>query len=487
MSTASTQQRVETSSGHPLSCSFNGSVKVVGSSSSMTAHAGVLALREVDQRLGLSRSLAERITDTRDPQRVTHQLDELLRARLLLMAAGHRDQDDVDQLRDDPVLRLAACGDRGNGVIDRELASQPTQSRLVEMLTSPENRAALDDGLIDWSAQAFRALTPRHRRDRGVVIDLDALPIGVHGNQDGAWYSAHYGKRCYSALCAMLRGTETWVKAELRPGTQHCSDGAVDFLQDLIPKVEEKIAPVRGICGDAGFPDEDMLSMLEEAGTPYAFRITNYTPLQKMAEPYLRRPPGPQPSTPREWYVESTYQAAAWSKLRRVVLVLVEKPGELFLDYFWILTSWTPKQLNGGRLIDFYRRRGRMEACIGELNTALAPRLSSVNRPKTHIRNQTIKHRSEPRNVAWANHVTFVLFAFAYNLGTTTSHLLTAGEGNGSSRSLRSVQDWIIRTPARITRTARRIIVHLTRPVEEAIRKLWRVLETAQQRLHALE
>ncbi len=66
-----------------------------------------MLLREVDERLGLTRWLGERLTDTRDESRITHSLRELVRTHLLLLAQGWRDQDDADALREDAALRLA--------------------------------------------------------------------------------------------------------------------------------------------------------------------------------------------------------------------------------------------------------------------------------------------------------------------------------------------------------------------------------------------
>ncbi len=35
------------------------------------------------------------------------------------------------------------------------------------------------------------------------------------------------------------------------------------------------------------------------------------------------------------------YQAQSWSHARRVVLVVMERSGELIPDYFWLITNWS--------------------------------------------------------------------------------------------------------------------------------------------------
>jgi len=74
----------------------------------------------------LACKLAAQVADLRDPARVIHPLPDILRARILAIACGYEDADDLDHLRSDPGLKLA-CGrlpDTG-----RDLPSQPTVSR----------------------------------------------------------------------------------------------------------------------------------------------------------------------------------------------------------------------------------------------------------------------------------------------------------------------------------------------------------------------
>lgn len=97
---------------------------------------------------------------------------------------------------------------------------------------------------------------------------------------------------------------------------------------------------------DAGFPEDELLSALEARGVGYVARIKNNAVLDKMADPFLVRPPGRPPEEPRTWFHEMSYRAEGWSRERRVVLVVLERPDELFLDYFWLLTNWPEAQMD---------------------------------------------------------------------------------------------------------------------------------------------
>ena len=76
-----------------------------------TAHlcsdGGLLALREIENRLGIAQRLAGCIDDPRAPEKVTHSLDEIIRFRMLMIAAGYEDGNDADTLRNDPMFKLA--------------------------------------------------------------------------------------------------------------------------------------------------------------------------------------------------------------------------------------------------------------------------------------------------------------------------------------------------------------------------------------------
>jgi len=64
------------------------------------------------------------VKDPRAPERVVHRLAEIIRFRMLMIAAGYEDGNDADSLRADPMFKLAL--DRLPS--DEELCSQSTIS-----------------------------------------------------------------------------------------------------------------------------------------------------------------------------------------------------------------------------------------------------------------------------------------------------------------------------------------------------------------------
>ena len=92
----------------------------------LTSDGGVLLLAQAERMMGICQQLAACIADPRDPARVVHRLEDIFLARVLAIACGYEDADDLDALRDDPGFRLALGKLPGSGA---GLASQPTMSR----------------------------------------------------------------------------------------------------------------------------------------------------------------------------------------------------------------------------------------------------------------------------------------------------------------------------------------------------------------------
>ena len=64
-----------------------------------------MLLGVAERRLGIAETLARLIADPRNPLLVTHGVADILRARMLAIACGYEDADDLDHLRTDPGLQ----------------------------------------------------------------------------------------------------------------------------------------------------------------------------------------------------------------------------------------------------------------------------------------------------------------------------------------------------------------------------------------------
>src|SRR5919106_6079442 len=98
----------------------------------LTSDGGVLVLAEIERRLGIAERLARCLEDPRAPARVHHTIPEMIRFRVLLIAAGYPDANDCDALRTDPAFKMAVGRLPESGA---NLCSQPTMSRLENLPT----------------------------------------------------------------------------------------------------------------------------------------------------------------------------------------------------------------------------------------------------------------------------------------------------------------------------------------------------------------
>ena len=461
----------------PINPTFNRSIHIEGRPERLTAETGALLLREADERLGLTRDLTAKVKDWRKGS-VVHTLSELLRTAVILPALGWRDQDDADFLRHDAALRVAISDNRGtkpladgNDVVPGGLASQPTLSRLHEALSTEDNRGALRSFLMEGAARRLRAQNGGHRQ-RYVTLDVDSLPIEVDGHQPGAEYNGHYGATIFHPLIATAAELGDILDVKLRPGTVHTAEGGLDFILDLVKAAKEKLCQVAAVRMDAGFPDDDTLCGLEKEGIPYVARIKNNPVLDRMAEPFLTRPVGRPPQEARTWTVELSYKAASWSKERRVVLVITENPGEMFLHYFWLVTSWSETEMPADELLPHYRQRGAAEGVFGELMDTIAPALSSNKRPKSHYRGRALPEEKRLNLSYWINEVRLILAALSYNLTHTVRTIAEATTDTGMT--IKRVRERILRVAARFTLHARRIVVIVGDDVRDRWNQLWR-------------
>ena len=139
----------------------------------ISSDGGVMLLALADRRIGIADRLAAKITDRRDPTRVVHALSDILRARILAIACGYEDADDLDHLRSDPALKLA-CGHLPDS--GRDLCSQPTMSRW-------ENAPGLREVIKLMRVMVALYCSSYDRPPASVTLDIDDTLDVVHGHQ----------------------------------------------------------------------------------------------------------------------------------------------------------------------------------------------------------------------------------------------------------------------------------------------------------------
>ena len=147
----------------------------------LSSDAGLMLLKDPEEQLGLTRALAAVRKAPRDPRRVHFTLHDLLKQRVLHMAAGYEDANDATTLRHEPLCKL---------LLDRlpdtgpPLASQPTLSRFENHISRTE-LYRLARVLVEQFIASYA------RPPQRIVLDFDATEAPVHGAQEQARYDGY--------------------------------------------------------------------------------------------------------------------------------------------------------------------------------------------------------------------------------------------------------------------------------------------------------
>jgi len=404
----------------PFQLSFNPCLKVDFQGSRVTSDSGLLLVRELDERLGLSALIAENIMDDQRGKNTQLPLPDLLRQSIYSRLAGYEDLNDAERLSQDPTFRLIGS----EKIWDRGAA---LPSRLhwfeTEVLTHEENLEGLSRINRELLAKAEAMDSGR------VVLDMDSTEIPVYGAQEQSAYNGHFESTCYHPLL-LFNGEGDCLAAKLRAGNVHSAE---DWEEVLLPEIERQQELGKEVVfrADAAFAKPEIYETLEKRGVNYAIRLPANDSLLRDIEELLTRPVGRPSHKPILWYKGFLYQAASWKTARRVVAKVEFHAGELFPRVGFIVTNLeTPSRA----VVRFYNKRGTAEQWIKEGKQAVKmTRLSC--------------HRFRP------NQVRLALSLLAYNLGNLWRRL--ALPRRIENWSLTSLQQRLVKTGGRLVRHAR--------------------------------
>ena len=359
----------------------------------VTSDAGLLAYRELDDALGLSDLAGEALADARTGKNGRHALVGMLRQSMFGRLAGYEDVNDAERLRHDPAMRWIVGGKAA-----KSRAASPSQMGRFETrwLSAPENLRALTDLSGHW---VDRVRTSRSTNE--IILDMDSSVSPTHGEQEQSIWNGHFGCTCYHPLFVFNQFGDL-ERCALRPGNVHSADGWEQVLQPVVARYRGTVNRI-AFRGDAAFAQPKIYEFLEAEGIDYAIRLPANQVVQERISDLLRRPVGRPAHYVQRFYRSFRYQAASWTRPRRVVAKVEWHHGELFPRVGFIVTNLRHASKN---VVAFYNQRGTCEQWIKEGKNAIKwTRLSC-------------------RAFA-ANAVRLQLHALAYNLGNFLRTLAT--------------------------------------------------------------
>jgi hypothetical protein len=338
----------------------------------VSSDGGVLLLAGADKRLGLIDRLAALIPDHRDPALVTHAMADILRARVLAIACGYPDANDLDRLRHDPAFKLA-CGrlpDSGD-----DLASQPTMSRwenAPDLRTLIRMAHAMVDLWCDSYAKTSGAL----------AHDIDDTADTVHGHQQLALFNAFHDERCFMPLHVYDADSGHCVLTVLRPGKTPDGVEVRAQIRRLVRRIRLKWPKTAiTIRGDSHYGRWEAMEWCEQNDVGYVFGLAPNTALARLVadrvEALALRWEASDADTVRG-FAEARYAAQSWAAPRRVIArIEVTYKGT---DTRYIVTNLAR---SGRRWLyeTFYCSRGQAENLIKRHKAQLASDRTSCRSP----------------------------------------------------------------------------------------------------------
>ena len=301
----------------------------------LTSDGGVLLLAQAERDLAICAQLAACIADPRDPARVIHKLDDILRARILAICCGYEDADDLDTLRDDPGFRLALGKLPGSGA---GLASQPTMSRWENAPTTRE-LARMMGAMISVYCASYPA------EPKAVTLDIDDTCDVVHGYQQLSFWNGHYGERCFLPIHVYDTATGRPVAMLLRTGKTPSGAEAAAHIRRLFRHIRSHWPTTHiTIRGDGHYGRPEVMDFCEANGIDFVLGLSTNAVLR--ADPAIvavadacatQRAEQQRPVL--RLFAETHYAAKSWKHQRRVVARI--EASTMGMDIRYVVTSLT--------------------------------------------------------------------------------------------------------------------------------------------------
>lgn len=350
---------------HQLKLFYKGKqeVKIDFSAEAVSSDGAIVLTKKLDQNHNLIGQFCKDIPEYRDCRYVDHSLEDMVRQRVFLLMQGYDDCNDVERLKEDPVVSEMLGG---------SLSSQPSISRLENSI-SIRTIYELSMAWID------RYVSSIQKERKQIVIDVDGTDDPTHGAQQLALFNGYYGQFMYHLLLFKDGKTGQIILPVLRPGNTHSSRWFVKILERIIDRIRLKFADMEIIIrADCGFSLPGFYKLAENKRLKFCIGISANERLKQItakAEKVVRRQYLDKGLKHQHFMGDFSYQAGSWDQPQNGY-AKVESTGKgMNIRYFISnLTNLSSREIYLG----FYVKRGdASENRIKELkNMCYADRLS---------------------------------------------------------------------------------------------------------------
>lgn len=328
---------------------------------------GLVLLKQIDERTGITERLAECFTDHRNPSRIMHSLAQLLGQRVYGIALGYEDLNDHDEWRKDALLSIVCGKDDGSF-----LSGKSTLNRL-ELGHAAGGDSASRYSKVTWNGEMIERLLVEIYLDHfetapeEIVLDFDATDDPLHGGQEGRFFHGYYNCYCYLPLYVFAGSFP--LLARLRSSNIDGSTGTVEALEMIIPMIRERFPDTRiTLRADSGFCREPIMTWCEDHEVSYVLGCAKNNRLKKAiaGEMLAAKQEFERTKEKHKSYKELRYRTrTSWRRTRRVVAKaehLSKGANPRFIVTNLPKDTWPARELYEG----LYCARGDMENRIKE-------------------------------------------------------------------------------------------------------------------------
>lgn len=272
----------------------------------ISSDGGSLILREADKRMSLLEDIAKLFPDKRDPSKVTHKIDTMLKQRVYGIALGYEDLNDHDTLRACPAMQTA---------IDSlgTMASSPTLCRFEN---SVDRKFIVETHKIMMD----KFIASYDNPPRELILDFDATDNLIHGHQEGRYYHGYYRHHCFLPLYVFCN--KKLLVSYLRTSDQDQAKHSWAILAILVKRLRQSWPNIRIIFrGDSGFCRHKMLDWCDKHRVGYIIGQAQNSRLNKILTPTMNKAKDAFSKTPikQRNFVEFLYKAGSWSYERKII------------------------------------------------------------------------------------------------------------------------------------------------------------------------
>jgi len=312
--------------------------------------------------------------------------------------------------------------------------------------------------IVDVKRELFKKFHKKAFNLKRMTIDIDTTVLNLCGYQEGAekgYNDVKRGNRSYHPILAFVYETKELLHGVLKPGDSYCSNGAVEFIKELMTMIPYGIYDIT-FRADCGFFSQEILQFLEKMKFKYIIAVKNYpTILNKVIsikdiayKPFVSQELIRLGRKGKNEIAVFHYRLSKWDIKRKFIVVRTPKKdidpqldmfGNERYEYQILVTNINddPK-----KLVYFYRKRGNAENYIKEQKYDL-----NIGKLTT--------------DSFWANQAIFQFTILCYNMLVWFKNIFIGK--SELKTTIRTFRERFLLIPAELIKRSRQFILKLPR------------------------